>query len=148
MYRNGFQNYQRARVDIADPKRLVILCYDETISQVKMARQRCVEKDFDGKSKALLKAQDIVCELQCALDFEKGGEVAKNLDSLYAYIKSKMIQADIGKDLAIMDEVAGILSELKSAWEEAFRALEKNDAPSRSVPEYRENRRALGAAGF
>jgi flagellar secretion chaperone FliS len=148
MYRNGFQNYSRARVDTADPKRLVILCYEEMISQIKMARQRCVEKDYEGKSKALLKAQDIVCELQCALDFEKGGVIATNLDSLYNYVKTRMVQADMGKDLATMDEVTGILSELKSAWEEAFRSLERDGAPSHPAPEYEGERRVLGAAAF
>ena len=148
MYRNGFQNYNRARVDTADPKRLVILCYEEMISQIKMAKQRCVEKDYEGKSKALLKAQDIVCELQCALDFEKGGVIATNLDSLYNYLKTRMVQADMGKDLAAMDEVEGVLSELKSAWEEAFKSLEKNGSPSHPAPGYEGERRALGAAAF
>jgi flagellar secretion chaperone FliS len=148
MYRNGFQNYRRARVDTTDPKRLVILCYDETISQIKMARQRCLEKDYGGKSEALLKAQDIVCELQCALDFGQGGNIARNLDSLYTYVKTRMIQADIGKDLAAMDEVVGILSELKSAWEEVFKSIEKRGASSRGVPVYEEDRMAAGTAAF
>ena len=148
MYRSGLQNYRRARVDTADPKKLVILCYDETISQVKLARQRCVEKDYEGKSKALLKAQDIVCELQMALDFEQGGAIAKNLDSLYNYLKTRMVQADMGKDFAAMDEVEGILSELKSAWEEAIRSLEKSGAPSHPTPAYEGEKRAVGAAAF
>lgn len=148
MYRNGFQNYNRARVDTADPKRLVILCYDETISQIRIAKQRCEGKDYEGKSKALLKAQDIIGELQCALDFEQGGVIARNLDSLYNYVKIRMIQADIGKDLAAMDEVAGILMQLKSAWQEAFRALEKKGAVSQGAPIYEAEKRALGAAAF
>ena len=148
MYRNGFQNYRRARVDTADPKKLVILCYEETISQVKLARQRCVEKDYEGKSKALLKAQDIVCELQMALDFEQGGAIANNLDSLYNYVKTRMVQADMGKDLAAMDEVEGLLSELKSAWEEAFRSFEKSGVPSHPAPGYEGEKRAVGAAAF
>ena len=148
MYRNGFQNYRRARVDTADPKKLVILCYDETISQVRLARQRCEEKDYEGKSKALLKAQGIVCELQTALDFEQGGAIASSLDSLYNYVKSRMVQADLGKDLAAMDEVAGILIELKSAWEEAFRSLEKNGVPAHPAPGYEGEKRAVGAAAF
>jgi flagellar protein FliS len=145
MYRNGIQHYRKARVDTADPKRLVILCYDETINQIKLARQRCAENDYDGKSKALLKAQDIVCELQCALDFERGGAIATNLDSLYNYVKTRMIQADIGKDLAAMDEVAGILSELKSAWEQAFKSLEKEGVPSQRALRYEGEERLMVA---
>jgi len=148
MYRNGFQNYNRARVDTADPKRLVILCYEEMISQIKMARQRCDKKDYERKSKALLKGRDIICELQCALDFEKGGVISTNLDSLYNYVKTRIIQADLGKNLAAMDEVAGILTELKSAWEEAFRSLEEHGAPTPGDSMYEGEKRAVGAAAF
>lgn len=148
MYRNGFQNYKRARVETADPKKLVILCYDEAISQIRMARQLCVDRNYEGKSRALLKAQDIVCELQCALDFEKGGIIAKNLDSLYTYAKARLIQGDLGKDLAAMDEVVGVLSELKSAWEQAFRALEKAGGSLPIAPAPKGEGRALGAAAF
>jgi flagellar protein FliS len=145
MYRNGIQHYQRARVDTADPKRLVILCYDEMISQLRIARQKCGDGDYEAKSNALLRVQDILCELQCGLDFERGGSIARNLDSLYNYVKKRLIQADIRKDLAAMDEVAGILTELKSAWEQAFRALEKEGFPPESPSRYEEGERAMVA---
>lgn len=125
MYRNGIQHYRRARVDTADPKRLIVLCYEEMISQLGIAKQRYVDRDYEEKTKALLRVQNILCELQCALDFEQGGVIAKNLDALYDYAKRRLIQADIGKDLAGLDEVSGMLAELKSAWEQASRSLDR-----------------------
>ncbi len=144
MYRNGIQHYRRARVDTADPRRIVILCYDEMISQLRIARQRFEDRDFEGKGKALIKVQDILCELQNALDFERGGDIAKNLDALYNYIRRRIVQADQGKDLRALDEVLGMLSELKSAWEQAFHSLERKAAPPRPVS-MDKGKEALGA---
>jgi flagellar protein FliS len=85
-----------------------------------MGKEKYLVKDFEGKAKDFIKAQDIINELLCSLDFEKGGEIAKNLDALYRYILKRMIHAEVNKDIKAIDEVIWILSELKSGWEQAF----------------------------
>jgi len=120
MYSNGIQDYRRTNVITADPKRLVLMCYEGAIENLKIGKQRYIEKDYEGKGKAITKAQDIINELLCSLDFEKGGAIAKNLDSLYNYMSRRIIHADVNKDLSALNEVIGMLNELKSAWEEVF----------------------------
>jgi len=120
MERNGTQSYRKTNVMTADPKRLILMCYDGAIDTLKIGKQRMAERDYEGKSKAFTKAQDIINELLCALDFEKGGSVAKNLDSLYNYMLRRIIDADLKKNVGAIDEVIAMLSELKTAWEEIF----------------------------
>ena len=120
MQRNGTQSYRKTNVMTADPKRLILMCYDGAIDTLKIGKQRMAERDYEGKSKAFTKAQDIINELLCALDFEKGGSVAKNLDSLYNYMLRRIIDADLKKNVGAIDEVIAMLSELKTAWEEIF----------------------------
>ena len=120
MYSNGFQSYRKTNVITADPKRLVLMCYEGAIENLKIARNRYVEKDYEGKALVIKKAQDIINELMCSLDFEKGGSVARNLESLYNYMTRRIIHADINRDINAIDEVIGMFNELKSAWEEAF----------------------------
>ena len=96
------------------------MCYEGAIDQLKMGKQKASEKEFEAKTKAFVKAQDIITELRCSLDFEKGGQIAKNLDALYRYILRRLIYADINRDMKAVDEAIGILGELKSAWEQAF----------------------------
>jgi flagellar secretion chaperone FliS len=120
MYRNGIQSYRRASVITADGKRLVLMCYEGAIDHLRMGKQKYMQKDFEGKAKAFIKVQDIINELRCALDFEKGGEIAKNLDALYRYVLGRLTYADIHKDMKAVDEAIRILGELKSAWEQAF----------------------------
>ena len=120
MYSNGFQSYRKTNVITADPKRLVLMCYEGAIENLKIARNRYAEKDYEGKASVVNKAQNIISELQCSLDFEKGGSIAGNLESLYNYMSRRILHADVNKDVGAIDEVIGMLSELKSAWEEVF----------------------------
>jgi len=115
---NGTQSYRRTKVLTADPKRLVLMCYEGTIDNLKIGKQQIAQKDYEGKARALTKAQDIIDELLCALDYEKGGSIAKNLDSLYNYMLRRIIHVDLKNDLRAVDEVIGMLTELKAAWEE------------------------------
>ena len=143
MYDNGTQSYRRTRVLTADPRNLVILCYEGAIDSLKIGKQRIAEKDYEGRSKALDKAQDIISELLCSLNFEKGGSIAKNLDSLYNYMLRRIIHADLKNDVRAVDEVIGMLTELKAAWEEIFYRQDNGIRPEKIVLD-QEKRRASG----
>ena len=144
MYSNGVRDYRRTSVVSADPKRLVLMCYEGAMDNLKLVKQKLIEKDYEAKSKALIKAQDIINELLCSLDFEKGGSIAKNLDSLYNYMLRRIIHADVNKDVSALNEVVGMLNELKFAWEEIFYKQGKNIEPD--LAEFNEERRQ--AAGY
>jgi len=132
MYSNGFQSYRKTNVITADPKRLILMCYEGVIDNLKIAKMRYVEKDYEGKGKALIKAQDIINELLCSLDFEKGGAIARNLESLYNYMLRRIIHTDSSRALDAIDEIIGMLDELKSAWEEAFYKQDREIQPEAS----------------
>jgi flagellar protein FliS len=133
MYVNGANAYHSTGVMTADPKRLVIMCYEGAIDSLKLAKKMFIAKDFESKAKAITKAQGIISELMQALDFEKGGEIAKNLDAIYNYISRRIIEADITRDLSGLDEAIRILEELKSAWEEIFYGHTKTETTSTNV---------------
>jgi len=127
----------------ADPKKLVLMCYDGAIDSLKIGKQRLAEKDYEGKAKALIKAQDIINELLCALDYEKGGSIAKSLDSLYNYMLRRITHADLTRDVKAIDEVIGMLGELKAAWEEIFFQQDSGIGPEKVVSD-QEKRQASG----
>ncbi|MBW2078046.1 MAG: flagellar export chaperone FliS, partial [Deltaproteobacteria bacterium] len=110
----------------------------------KIGRQKIIEKDYEAKSKAFVKTQDIINELLCSLDFEKGGSIAKNLDSLYNYMLRRIIHADVNRDISAIEEVIGMLNELKSAWEDIFYKQDKKIEPD--LAEFNEEMRQ--AAGY
>ena len=119
MYRqNGIQSYRRTNVVTADPGKLVIMCYEGAIDNLMIAKQKNAEKKYEEKSRHINKTRDIIDELLCSLDFEKGGLIARNLESLYNYMTRRILHADANSSMDALDEVAGMLRELLSAWEE------------------------------
>lgn len=120
MYSNGIQIYRKTNVVTADPKRLVLMCYEGAIDYLKIGNQKLIEKDYEGKGKNTAKARDIIYELKSSLNFEKGDTIAKNLDSLYNYMLKRLTEADLGNDAQAIAEVIDMLVDLKSAWEEIF----------------------------
>ncbi|MBW1960453.1 MAG: flagellar export chaperone FliS, partial [Deltaproteobacteria bacterium] len=119
---------------------LVVMCYNAAISNLKMAKTRLEEKKYEEKAKALKKFLEIIGELMAALNFEKGGDIAKNLNAIYAYIYRSVSQGDIRKDTKPFEEAIGILEELRDAWEEIGRPRAQHEAEK---PQYTANGAAV-----
>jgi flagellar protein FliS len=110
------------------------MCYEGAIDNLKLAKEKIKEKDYEKKAKAIIKAQDIVYELLGSLDLERGGAIASRLSSLYNYMLRKILYGDINKDLGAIDEVIGMLSELLSAWQEvASKPASQTQSPEDSL---------------
>ena len=118
MYQRNISAYQTTGVMTAEPKKIVIMCYELAISQLKKAKHHYELREFEEKAKSLQRAMDVINELRQALDFKLGGEVAKNLDALYHYMTNRLIEGDLRKDTKALEEVAGMLEELLGAWKE------------------------------
>ncbi len=127
---NGIGAYQQVGAMTADPKRLVLMCYEEAIRNLKIARAKYVSRDYEAKARALIKAQDFICALNSALDFEKGGEIASNLHALYNYMMHRLTEADLQRDLKAFDHIVWMLVELKAAWEDILNGNRKDINPS------------------
>ena len=65
------------------------------------------------------KVIDIVASLDSYLEHDKGGEVSKTLESLYDYIVRQLYQANLKKDVSVLEEVATLLSEVRAGWVES-----------------------------
>ena len=146
MYGKNVGAYQRTNVETADPKKLVIMCYDGAIFNLKMAKERYIEKNYEAKASALSKAMLIIGELNSALDLEKGGEIAQNLKSIYGYILRRLTEGDMACDLSAFDEAITMLEELGEAWKEIFGAgREKANLPE-AAPSWQKRPSALVCA--
>lgn len=116
MYQEAARSYQQTNVLTANPLKLVLMCYDGAIRSLKLARAHYEAKEYEAKSRALQKALDIIHELATALDLKRGGDVAKNLLALYAYMTQALTEADLKREPAVFSKVAEMLEELESSW--------------------------------
>lgn len=103
----------------ASPHRLIIMLYEGAELSVRMAIKHMKEGDIAKKSAAISKASTIVLEgLRNALDIKQGGDIALQLDSLYAYMNQRLMLAHINNQTEPLEEVLGLLRELHGAWEQ------------------------------
>ena len=113
-------SYKETQIKTATQGKLIVMLYDGAIKYINRAIENNAKKykDFDKVSNSIIRAQDIITELMASLDFEKGGEIAKNLFSLYVYINKQLLEANISKDCKPLNQVKQYLMELRSAWVE------------------------------
>lgn len=108
----------------ASPARLVQIMFEHILSHLSMA-QKCMERIRDNlpvnevvaKGNAIGKASRLIGQLNGSLDMERGGNVAENLRSLYVYMLSRLILANITNDAQIVGEVIKLVREIKSGWD-------------------------------
>ncbi len=105
-------------VHAASPQKLIIMLYDGVITACYRAIGHMQRKDFENKGILLSKAIMIIeSGLRLSLDKKAGGEIAENLDALYAYMSTRLTMANIRNQPELVNEVIKLLTELKTAWE-------------------------------
>lgn len=101
----------------ASPHQLVQMLLDGALGKLSVVKGLIDRGEIAKKGTVIGQAISIVGGLRSSLDLSKGGEIAANLDNLYEYIERQLIQANLKNDVTIVDEVASLLLEIKTAWE-------------------------------
>ena len=114
---SNYQNaYKKASVNTLDQNKLIIMLYDGAIKNANFAVQYMESGEIEKVHDSLIKTKNIVTELLATLNMEQGGEIAKNLKSLYSYMFSLLIEANMEKNTEPVVTVIDLLKELSSAW--------------------------------
>ena len=107
-----------SQVAAASANTLITLLLDGALVRIARAKGHVErgEKQFQGE--VIGKVIDIVASLDSYLDHEKGGEVSKNLESLYDYIVRQLFQANLKSDIGPLEESERLLGEIRAGWSE------------------------------
>lgn len=103
-------------VEEASPHRLVLMLLDGALGRIAAARGHLEHGEIAARCESISQALAIVGGLRGSLDREAGGELAANLDRLYDYMERRLLQANLEGDAAALDEVHGLLGEVRSGW--------------------------------
>jgi len=114
--RTAHEAYRRGQVSSAAPLRIVVLLYEAAIQSCRTGLTRYDEPRARGES--LGRAHGIVSELLSALNHEKGGEIAANLDALYRFVLESITRANVQGDREALRSVIQVLETLLSGWRE------------------------------
>lgn len=120
--RSGANAYANVGVETgvmaASPHKLIAMLFDGALVALSTALVQMKAKNIAAKGKAISKAISIIDNgLRASLDKNVGGEIALSLDALYEYMSSRLLQANLDNQPALIEEVQRLLTELKSAWE-------------------------------
>ncbi|OGK09457.1 MAG: flagellar export chaperone FliS [Candidatus Riflebacteria bacterium GWC2_50_8] len=121
--------YRKTQVETASPEALILMLYDGALRFIGQAEIAFEEKNIEQISNLLLRIQAIFAELMTALDKEKGGEIAVNLERLYVFFLEKLGDANIKKDVAPLLEIKPLIQNLRNTWEMAMQR-HQNSAPA------------------
>ena len=92
------------------------MLYDGALRFVGEARAAFGRNDIAARGDAISRVLAIVSELQNTLDVETGGDIARELDRLYSYINTRLLDVSVKRDAAALEEVHKLLTTLRDGW--------------------------------
>jgi flagellar protein FliS len=106
-------------VEVASSHKLILMLYDGALLALATALSYLEQGDKLTMSKEIMKASNIIAQgLRDSIASKDGGELADRLAALYDYMNVRLQFANIKGDKKIIEEVSGLLHELRGAWEE------------------------------
>ena len=115
-YASQAARYRDAELASASPGQLVVMLFDKIILTLRRARLAIEARKIEERVELLLKASEMISELRLSLDFEQGGAIAQNLDALYAFSLRQLFDASRSPDVAKIDGVLRVMSELRDGF--------------------------------
>lgn len=120
---NALNQYKQNTVFTATKEELTLMLYDGAIKFINIGKLNIRNKDTVKAHEALMRAQDIIIELNASLNMDY--EISNNLRSIYDFIMEKLVDGNIEKDVAPLDEALGLLQDLRDTWKDAMREVKK-----------------------
>ena len=124
------KNYTTVQISTVDRGRLLLMMYDGALKFLNHARDGLIGRDIPKFARFLSKSQAIIAELMHTLDFEKGGQIAKDLDRLYDFMLYYLTEANLQKDPEKVQRVINLMEIIAGAYREI---VEDKDGKYRDV---------------
>ncbi|MEM6512671.1 MAG: flagellar export chaperone FliS [Pseudomonadota bacterium] len=141
---SAIQQYKQldvsSAVDSASPHRLIQMLMERALQNISLARASMEQEKIVEKGERISDAIGIINGLQASLNHKHDPKLSANFDELYGYMMRRLLEANLKNDKVILDEVSGLLRELKEAWD----AIADHPMASLSLDEREE---AYGDAG-
>jgi len=110
------QNYFRTRVLTATPEQLQMMLYDGAIRFAEQARAALGAGDYERSYQMISRVQKILTEMTCGLKYDVLPELCEKLAALYNYVYRRLVDANVGHDVAAIDEALTLLKYQRETW--------------------------------
>ncbi len=120
---NPYAAYVKSSESIETKEELLIKVFEEILSLLNISIYAIEEGDIKTKAESLTKVTDAVAVLQASLDMEKGGEIAKNLYSIYEFCLEELLKANATNDKEKIKQIIEVLTPIYEGFKEAVKKI-------------------------
>ena len=113
-----FSQYRELELRCASPEVLILRLYEGALQHCRLAGEHQRAGRIAERRRSVSQAMAIVGELRRGLDFERGGEIATNLERVYDFVTDRLLETGVQECAEAMDEVVRVLEPLRQAWAE------------------------------
>ncbi|HTV53602.1 MAG TPA: flagellar export chaperone FliS [Terriglobia bacterium] len=125
--------YRQSAIHSESTADIFIQLYDQLSSLLHSAALAIEARDIEKKTADIGRAFTILIHLQGALDFERGGEVAVNLNQFYKLVRNEASEGSFKLDAALLRQAAAHVGELRGIWEQAQALTLRQNPPAAAV---------------
>jgi flagellar protein FliS len=130
MINQGPNPYLKTRIMTASPEQLRLMLYEGAIKFCRQAREALPKRDFETSYNALTRAQKIVLELSTSLNHQVAPDLCSKLNALYTFIYRRLVDANLHRDVAPIDEAINLLEYEKETWQMLMKQVADQGAPA------------------
>lgn len=120
---NPYAKYKEQSVNTATPEELTLMLYNGCIKFINIAELAMEDKDISKINENIQKAQAIINELNITLNMDI--ELSENLRTLYDFVNSRLVDANISKDKKPLEDAKSIVSDMRDTWKQAMALARK-----------------------
>ena len=121
---NPYDRYKQNAIAEVSSEQLVVMLVDAAVKYTKIARIALMSGDKERASNELIRVQQIFGELDMSLD-KTAGEFAEELSIIYKCIKERLREANLKKNVSLIDEVLPLIEEVRNTWHEVKRLYDQ-----------------------
>ena len=121
----GAKQYKQMAVKTAGRGQILIMLYEAAIQNVKKAVAAMEQKNIPAKGMAIGKAHEIINELMNTLNFEVGGNIARDLERLYSFMAEQLVKGNAQNSKEALQTVQKLLETLLEGWRVAVEQVNR-----------------------
>lgn len=122
---NPYQKYKQTAITSAPREQILLMLYEGAIKFTKLAIIAAEQKKVADRGQNLMRAYDIIMELQVSLDHKVGGDVAKQLDQLYTFVLDQYSKGNISGEIEPLKNALKVIENLYEGWKVAVEKYKK-----------------------
>jgi flagellar protein FliS len=115
----AYTAYKAVSISNSKPEDLVMMLYTGLVRFIMQAQKAIESDDVEKAHENITRAQDIISELEASLNMDY--EISHNMMLLYDYLYRRLVDANVKKDRAILDEVLKFATEFRDTWNQAMK---------------------------